>query len=265
MHFHPKQSRKGISEEKTPMERTTIRRSRKRPAENKIYLCAPVNSLVEGIYEQNIPFSEIKNHGDFGIGTFNDLDGEMLMMDGEVYRISADGTVAHITDDDTRTPFACVTFFQPSSEETLTQEMNYHDFLKWMTELMPSPNIFYAFRISGEFAYVKTRSVPKQENYRPLVEVAAEQPVFEFNDVKGVMVGFYTPPFMGSVSVPGVHLHFLTEGHTSGGHLLECRPRNIHFELQFLYTLELSLPVALDYLTCDFQRDIGQDLDKAEK
>jgi acetolactate decarboxylase len=83
--------------------------------------------------------------------------------------------------------------------------------------------------------------------------------------VKGVMVGFYTPSFMSSVSVPGVHLHFLTEGNTSGGHLLECRPRNIKFEVQFLYTLELSLPVALDYLTWDFQRDIGQDLDKAEK
>lgn len=247
------------------MERTTIRRSRKRRAESKIYLCAPVNSLVEGIYEQNIPFHEIRKHGDMGLGTFNDLDGEMMMVDGEIYRVGSDGKVNLITDDDTCTPFACVTFFQPASDEVLEKEMDYEQFLRWMMELMPSPNIFYAFRITGEFAYVKTRSVPKQENYRPLVEVAKEQPTFEFHNVSGKMVGFYTPSFVSALSVPGVHLHFLTEDKTSGGHLLECKPRKVKLELQYLYTVELSLPANLDYLTWDFQRDIGKDLEKAEK
>jgi acetolactate decarboxylase len=247
------------------MERTTLRRIRKRKADNKIYLCAPVNALVEGIYEQNIPFYEIKKHGDFGIGTFNDLNGEMMMFDGLIYRIGSDGKASQITDEETCTPFSCVTFFQPASEEELEQELSYEEFLKWTIELMPSPNIFYAFRIEGEFTYVKTRSVPKQENYRPLVEVAKEQPTFEFKDIKGQMVGFYTPSYMSSVSVPGMHLHFLTDDHTSGGHLLECRLRKVKVELQYLYTLELSLPSNLDYLTWDFQRDIGRDLNKAEK
>lgn len=247
------------------MERTTLRRIRKRKADNKIYLCAPVNALVEGIYEQNIPFSEIKKHGDFGLGTFNDLDGEMMMFDGLIYRIGSDGKANQITDDEICTPFSCVTFFQPSSEDELAKELSYEEFLIWLKELMPSPNLFYAFRIEGEFEYVKTRSVPKQENYRPLVEVAKEQPTFEFNNVKGTMAGFYTPAYMSSLSVPGVHLHFITEDLTSGGHLLECRPRKVNVELQYLYTLELSLPSNLDYLTWDFQRDIGKDLDKAEK
>jgi len=247
------------------MERTTLRRIRKRKADNKIYLCAPVNALVEGIYEQNIPFYEIKKHGDFGLGTFNDLDGEMMMFDGLIYRIGSDGRANQITDDETCTPFSCVTFFEPSSEDELDHELSYADFMNWMKELMPSPNLFYAFRITGEFEYVKTRSVPKQENYRPLVEVAKEQPTFEFKDVKGLLAGFYTPAFVPSVNVPGVHLHFITEDRLSGGHLLECRPRKVKVELQYLYTLELSLPSNLDYLTWDFQRDIGKDLDKAEK
>jgi acetolactate decarboxylase len=247
------------------MERTTLRRIRKRKADNKLYLCAPVNALVEGIYEQNIPFSEIKKHGNFGIGTFNDLDGEMMMFDELIYRIGSDGKAVQITDDETRTPFSCVLFFEPASDEELERELSYEEFLRWMNDLMPSPNIFYAFRIEGEFAYVKTRSVPKQENYRPLVEVAKEQPTFEFNNVKGMLVGFFTPSYMASVSVPGVHLHFITEDRTGGGHLLECRPRKVKLDLQYIYTLELSLPSNLDYLTWDFQRDIGRDLDKAEK
>jgi len=247
------------------MENTTIRRIRKRKADNKIYLCAPVNSLVEGIYQQNIPFSEIRKHGDFGLGTFNELDGEMVMLDGLIYRVSADGRVTQISDEDARTPFACVTFFQPSSEETLDKELSHTEFQNWLKDLMPSPNIFYAFRIEGEFAYVKTRSVPKQENYRPLVEVAQEQPTFEFKDTTGVLIGFYTPSFLPSLNVPGVHLHYLTEDRTSGGHLLECHPRKVTLKMEFIYTLELSLPSNLDYLTWDFQRDVGKDLDKAEK
>jgi acetolactate decarboxylase len=247
------------------MERTTLRRIRKRKADNKLYLCAPVNALVEGIYEQNIPFYEIKKHGDFGLGTFNDLDGEMMMFDGTVYRIGSDGRANQITDDEACTPFSCVTFFQPSSEDELDEELSYADFMNWVKELMPSPNLFYAFRVTGEFAYVKTRSVPKQENYRPLVEVAKEQPTFEFENVSGMMVGFFTPAFVPSLNVPGIHLHFLTEDRTSGGHLLECRPRKVKVELQYLYTVEVSLPSNLDYLTWDFQRDIGKDLDKAEK
>jgi acetolactate decarboxylase len=247
------------------MGNATILRIRQRKADNKVYLCAPVNSLVEGIYEQNIPFSEIRKHGNFGLGTFNDLDGEMVMVDELIYRVGSDGKVNQITDETTCTPFACVTKFQPASEEELEGELSYDEFLKWMVELMPSPNLFYAFRITGEFAYIKTRSVPKQDNYRPLVEVAKEQPTFEFKDASGVMVGFFTPAFMASLSVPGVHLHFLTQDFTSGGHLLDCRPRRVKLELQYLYTLELSLPSNLDYLTWDFQRDIGRDLDKAEK
>jgi len=75
--------------------------------ESSIYLCAPVNALVEGIPEENITFAEIKKHGDFGLGTFNDLDGEMVMLDGNVYQITAEGKVVAIGDD-ALTPFACV-------------------------------------------------------------------------------------------------------------------------------------------------------------
>ena len=50
-----------------------------------------------------------------------------------------------------------------------------------------------------------------------------------------------------------------------GGHILDVRPRKVKTEIQFLYTLELSLPMSLDYLTWDFQRDIEKDLDSAEK
>ena len=119
--------------------------------EGRIYLCAPVNALVEGIYEENIPFTEVKKHGDFGLGTFNDLDGEMVMLDGRIYQIASDGRVS-VIDEKALTPFACVTFYQPQSYDAIDYELPYEAFQDWLDSLMPSPNLFYALRIDGLFA-----------------------------------------------------------------------------------------------------------------
>ncbi len=234
------------------------------PDTSRIYFCSPVNALVEGIYQQRIPFAEIKKHGNFGLGTFDHLDGEMVMLDNEIYQITSNGATARVSDDNL-TPFSCVVFYQPVSHDQLLKPCTYPVFLEWLNSLLPSPNIFYAIRVDGCFSRIKVRSVPRQESYRPLAEVAKDQPVFEYNDTKGTLVGFYTPPFMGSLSVPGMHLHFLSEDRKTGGHLLECSPNGVTVGVQFLTTLELGLPISFDYLTCDFQRDTEKDLESAEK
>jgi acetolactate decarboxylase len=229
-----------------------------------IYLCSPVNALVEGVYEERIPYSEIRKHGDFGLGTFDSLDGEMVMLDGDIFQITADGHV-HRREDAALTPFACVTFYQPATHDQLVNASTYEGFLEWLEGLLPSSNIFYAIRIEGRFSYIKVRSVPKQDCYKPLVEVTKEQPVFEYTDIDGMLAGFFTPSFLSSLSVPGLHLHFLSSDFQYGGHLLECRPNRIRAGVQFIYSVELGLPMSLDYLTLDFQRDVADDLDQAEK
>ena len=251
------------SPQKNPMQ-DTQKQTQVGPEENRLYLCAPVNALVEGIYEQKIPLARIKEHGDFGLGTFDNLDGEMVMLDGQTYQITADGRVG-LVDHRALTPYACVTFYRPLSHDALEREMDYADFLAWLRRLLPSPNIFYAIRAEGRFAFMKARSVPKQESYRPLVEVAKDQPVFTFDEIEGTLAGFFTPAFVGSLSVPGLHLHFLSGDKRHGGHLLECRPAKVRVGVQFIRTLELALPMNLDYLTWDFRRDTDKDLNKAEK
>ena len=86
--------------------------------DSRLYLSAPVNAIVEGIYEEHVPFSEIKRHGDFGLGTFDLLDGEMVMLDGRVWQMRADGSVSEVGDE-AQTPFACVTFFRPEQHLSL--------------------------------------------------------------------------------------------------------------------------------------------------
>lgn len=231
---------------------------------NAVYLSAPINALVEGLYVENTTIEQVKRHGDFGLGTFNYLDGEMVLLDGKVYQIRSDGNVYDIGDDE-MSPFACVTFFSPDTYDDIDGSAVSTDLSGLLDRLIPSQNMLYAIRIDGTFSHVRTRAVPKSENYRPLVEATKDQPVFDFRDVTGSLAGFYTPRFMESLNAPGYHLHFLTQDRRRGGHLMDCTLKKARIGIQHVPQLEVGLPVTLDYLTTDLTRDIGKDLDKAEK
>lgn len=231
---------------------------------NAVFLSAPIIALVEGFYVENTDMAAIKEHGDFGLGTFNYLDGEMVILDGNVYQIRSDGDVYSVKDDE-QSPFACVTFFSPDTFDDIEEIHTSKGFHDLLNALIPSENMLYAIRIDGSFRHVRTRAVPRSENYKPLVEATANQPVFDFYDVQGSLAGFYTPRFMESLNAPGYHLHFLTEDRRHGGHLIECSLKRARIGIQHVSKLDLGLPITLDFLTADLTRDIRKDLDKAEK
>ena len=123
------------------------------------------------------------------------------MLDGEVFQMKSDGK-AYPVEDDEQTPFACVTHFKPDTLDEFSQPLD-EDLFSLVARIIPSDNMLYAVRVDGTFRQVKARSVPPQDNFRPLVEVAREQPEFQYENVSGTMVGFYTPDFLKGVSVPG--------------------------------------------------------------
>jgi acetolactate decarboxylase len=231
---------------------------------NEIFMVSPINAILEGLYETPMTLSELKQHGDFGIGTFNDLDGELILLDGIVYQLDIDGNV-HEVGDEQKTPFAAACFFEPFSIEEIRSPLDYPAFNNFLDLCLPSPNMLYAIRIDGNFSSVRTRSVPKTENYTPLVEATALQKETQFEEIEGTLVGFYTPEFMPSVNVPGYHFHFLTADYCQGGHLLECELLNGRLSMQTCTRLVLNLPMTLDYLSADFLRDAREDLEKAER
>ena len=231
---------------------------------NEIFMVSPINAILEGLYETPLTVAELKQHGDFGIGTFNDLNGELILLDGIVYQLDVDG-IAHEVEDGQKTPFAASCFFNPFSVEEILSPLDHRAFNNFIDLCLPSPNMLYAIRIDGNFASVRTRSVPKTEKYTPLVEATALQKESLFKEVEGTLVGFYTPGFMPSVNVPGYHFHFLTSDCRRGGHLLACDLVNGRLSMQICTRLILNLPMTLDYLSVDFQRDARNDLEKAER
>jgi len=229
-----------------------------------VFISAPLAALVEGIYRADTTIGLIRQKGNLGIGTFNDLDGEMVLLDGQVYCLRPQGD-AEIIPDDVMTPFALATHFEGDTEERFEGPVTEEAFEHAVLDLIPSPNLMYAIRIDGRFDYVRARSVPKQSNYLPLAEIAKLQTVFEFRDVAGTIVGFYTPTFLAGVHLPGLHLHFITADRTRGGHLLAAAPNGITVGIQHAPAIELGLPMTLDFLTMERTRDMQADLNKVER
>ena len=229
-----------------------------------LHVTSPVNALIEGIYQEDTRVADLLTRGDFGLGTFNHLDGEMVVLDGHVYQLKSDGKAYEVAAD-TCTPYACVNFFTPDSQEAFEESLDYAGLIDLLTQMLPSANMIYAIRIEGDFDYIQTRSVPRQDCYKPLVEVTREQPEFEYRNISGVFNGYWTPTFMEALTVPGYHLHFLSADRTTGGHLLACQTRRFSVAIQHLSRLEVGLPVSLDYLTLEFTRDLSSDLVEAEQ
>ena len=231
---------------------------------NMLYMSSPINALLEGFYRDDITIATLRTKGDFGIGTFNNLDGEMLALGGRFFQLDLDGN-ARPVGDDLKTPFSTVCKFQPTLAEEIAGPLSWESFSAQLKTILPSDNMFTALHMRGRFRSVLTRSVPRTENYRPLSEATDHQKLRRFENVDGHLVGFYTPGFVPSVNVPGFHFHFIDKDFTAGGHLLNCEPEHLDVRLQLFFSMELTLPKTLDYLTASFTRDAKKDLEKAEK
>ncbi len=217
-----------------------------------LFQTSTLDALLEGVYDGDMTFGELREHGDFGLGTFDALDGEMIEIDHQVYQIKADG-IAYRVDDTMKSPFAVVTFFEPDQTASSDKAMDCTQLEELLDSLLPTENIPYAFKLEGTFAYLKARSVPRQTKpYPPLVEVLENQPIFEFQDVTGVMVGFRLPGYMEGVNASGYHFHFLTEDRTAGGHVLECQPQNVTIGIDYTDEWYVVLPEGGAFYEVDF-------------
>jgi acetolactate decarboxylase len=97
-----------------------------------------------------------------------------------------------------------------------------------------------------------------------LVQAAAVQPEFEYRNVHGTLVGFWSPEYTKTLSIPGYHLHFLSDDHKGGGHLFECRGADLTLRLQRGTRFHLLLPETSSFLDADLRRDPSEDLEQAE-
>lgn len=186
---------------------------------NALYQISTINAILQGVYDGELTIKDLKQQGDFGIGTVNGLDGELIGLDGDYYQIKSNGEVLKLNGD-VKVPFATALHFQPDKFAKL-QDLNYESLQQSLDHITNDKNYFYAIRIDGVFTNVKTRSISKQTKpYKTLAEAAKEQVVFDLSNLKGTIVGFWCPQYVNGINVPGYHLHFISDDRKFGGHIL---------------------------------------------
>lgn len=222
-----------------------------------------IDSLLSGLYDGAMPLKELRAFGDMGIGTFDRLDGEMLLLKGTFYQITGDGKV-HIPPDSMTTPFASVVPFVPQKRLSLSQ-LSYAAFCEALDAAAPNRNVPVAIMVTADFASMRTRSVPPQSKpYKPLVEVTKNQPEFPMSNVRGTLVGFRLPAYVKGINVPGYHLHFLSDDGQRGGHVLDFRMNSGNVELAEVYRFLVMLSQKDDFARADLSKDRGRELHDVE-
>lgn len=218
----------------------------------ELYQTSLMSALIAGLYEGEMTYGEIRQHGDFGLGTFNDLDGEMVGFDGTFYQLRSDGSARPVTADQ-KTPFAVVTFFRPEQELEVRQPTTKSDILA-MIEKATNANLFSAVRVEGLFDEVRTRTVERQAKpFPPLTEAAKHQAERVFMNVQGTLAGFRTPTYAQGLGVAGFHLHFLRQDKQAGGHALDYRLRAGKLQVCTAHDLRVELPTSGEFLKTNFE------------
>jgi acetolactate decarboxylase len=206
-----------------------------------LFQVSMLDALRLGIYQGAFTVGELKRHGNFGLGTYEGLDGEMVVLDGHYYHFKSDGTVSESKDDD-KTPFAAVTVFKPDFRRTATL-VSMSQLGDILDAILPSKNFFYALRVHGQFNTVSTRAVPKQfPPYPPLADAILQQSVFNYSNIVGTAVGIRGPAFVKGINQVAYHFHFVSDDKRAAGHALSFTTGQVTVDVQILRQNFIWLP-----------------------
>ena len=228
---------------------------------DRVYQYSLFTALANSVYDGTMTVAGVKTKGDMGLGTYNGLDGEMIVNNGKVYQFPVDGNVK-MPAENSLVPFTVVKYFQPDFVVETGTVTDYPALKTLAERQFSSPNYIYALKVSGTFTRIKCGSAEKQElpYEKTLSEAIANRPVFEWKNVEGTLVGFWFPEYVGGVNLPGFHLHFISADETKAGHVLEFEAANLKLEIDQSSGLEFDLPGTEAFKTKVF--DLSQGYNK---
>ncbi|AHV36189.1 acetolactate decarboxylase [Aeromonas dhakensis] len=208
----------------------------------EVYQSSLMSALLAGVYEGETTMADLLRHGDFGLGTFNRLDGELIAFERQIHQLKADGS-ARPARAEQKTPFAVMTHFRPCLQRRFDHPLSREEIHQWVDRLVGTDNVFVAFRLDGLFEQAQVRTVPCQHPpYKPMLEAIEAQPLFSFSQRRGTLVGFRCPPFVQGINVAGYHEHFITEDRRGGGHILDYAMGHGQLQLSVVQHLNIELP-----------------------
>lgn len=229
-----------------------------------VYQVSTSSAIVEGLYEGCVTVADLRMHGDVGLGTFEGLDGELVMLDGQCYQARGDGSVT-VAPDSAMIPYATVVHFGVDEVAVLPHVESLQDFTAQMDVLRTSQNRIICFVATGRFSHLRVRTACRTQEGVGLVEATASQVLFDFTDITGTLVGFWCPEFITTISIAGYHLHFVSDDRLHGGHVLDLACDELRVAIDDLNEVHVAMPNSAQFLAADLSGDHREDLDIAER
>ncbi|MBQ4469833.1 MAG: acetolactate decarboxylase [Synergistaceae bacterium] len=212
---------------------------------DRLFQAALLQSLMLGEYDGFVSAGGLKTYGDTGIGTFQSVNGELIMLDGVIYRALWDGSVEVVPDSET-IPFANVTFFDSDIKQENINAESSQELKNLMTKIAAKhgKNQFYMAKVTGLMPRITVRSeLPQKEPYKPLNDaLKTDQREFTYENIHGTVVALYCPDYMDGLNTPGWHLHFISQDGKKGGHVLELAAKDCLLEMDVISEFAMIVP-----------------------
>ena len=211
-----------------------------------MFQVSTLQSLALGYTRAVMTVGELMQHGETGLGTFEDVNGEMIAIDGKCYRAMDDGTVAE-AGDERGVPFASVAYMDNCREFELSGNYTMESLKAELNNRIEEDfglNSMHVIQIYGTFEKIYARSeLPYRAHHVTLKDMLdITQTSFEFSDITGSLVGVYYPDYMDGINAAGWHLHFVNEERNKGGHVYEIKMSSGKVRLAKKTRIDIQLP-----------------------
>ncbi|WP_299554192.1 acetolactate decarboxylase [Seonamhaeicola sp.] len=214
-------------------------------------------AFVNKVFDGSLTVKELKTHGNVGLGSFDFLDGELVMLDGVPYRIRENGEIS-VGQDHDEIVYADAAFFDKEEGFTIEETIKFSDLASKLDAKKKSPHYFYIYKVHGTFKYIKLGGVPKVA--RPFTDgldvLIPNRPVFETENIAGTLVGFYCPDYIGNINAKGHHFHFISDDKKWGGHVMDFEssgPLEVQSDAKTKY--QFDLPVSTEFENVDLSKE----------
>lgn len=236
---------------------------------NKLYQVSTLQALALGYTKPVVTVKEMIKNGDIGLGTFEHVDGEMIILDGVCYQAKQDGGIVRSQDTD-GVPFA-VAGSVKGGKIIKMEDMKDIEAIK--TELTLSIDLDFSLnsihiaRIDGFFESVHARAgAPYKSQHVSLKNILSKtQKDFCFENLYGTLVCVYFPDYMDGINAAGWHMHFLSKDKKFGGHVFKAAMSSGECVIQKMDKIDIQLPTDAAFDTYSLKSASNDEIKKVEQ
>ena len=236
---------------------------------NKMFQVSTLHALVAGYTRSVTTVRELESRGNVGLGTFEGVDGEMILLDGVCYRARQDGTVVRPAPD-TGVPFASAASVEGGIAFELEQASGIdalkHELTCRIDEAF-ALNSMHIVTVSGTFDSVSARSESAYHADHITLKdmLATTQREFVFEKLDGTLVCVYHPDYMDGINAPGWHVHFLSQDRARGGHVFDLSLVRGHAVMHKIDRIEIQLPATPAFDTYSLKETSQKEIAEVEQ